>query len=284
MRQRPAPGQVEKIMSRQGTSGSYAKERIGVADPIGAAMIEAGFVANEYLLSINCTVEVSSDIELDGQWALPSNLFRFPIETHRPEGDRERVFGLMHPALAEHPFVKHFEQVMGFQVPREPACNGSGYSAAAGAAWRHACDLGCAGLWRELVQTRQFTTDASIFRAIAFALGYANKDDPLPERLRSIRWVMRELGSEQPADQAAVIRTLMKPSPCSDENGKTRWPINEGIPRDAETAAWAYILGVENGWFEFCGAFLNWSAAGRQRYEAGDAGVVERGAQVSFVF
>ncbi len=273
-------------MSKQRKGGSHAKEKaemIERADPLGEALIANGFAANEYLLSLNRTVKVPGKFECTGQWALPSRMFEFPIETHEPEGDRPRTIGLLHPLLADHPFVRHFEQVMGVEVPREPACNACGYSASRTATWWHAVDLAGAGAWRELIETRAFTTDDDIFRAVAFALRYARKDEPIADKLRSVRRVMQELASEQPADQSIVIRSLMRPMPCGDEKGKTRWPINEqrGV---ASTLAWAFILGVENGWFEFCGAHLNWSAAGRHRYEAGDAGAVVPGAQATFAF
>lgn len=272
-------------MTNQAESGFYAKEKVGgeAGDALGEALIAAGFVPNEFILGLNRAVRVSAGFELSGQWALPSRVFQFPIETHAPAGDRARTIGLLNPLLAEHPFVKHFEQVMGFEVPRERACNAHGYSVAAGSTWWHAVDLAGAGLWDELLQTRQFTTELDIFRAIGFSLRFAQKDEPLMQRLMAVRRVMRELDSPQPADLTAVIRSLMAPSSTSDHNGKTRWPINE-ISRDPETTAWAFILGVELGWFEFRGRFLNWSAAGRHCYEAGDAMAVENGAQVSFSF
>lgn len=273
-------------MSKQRKSGSYAKEKVvEPADPLGEALIAHGFAANDFLLSLNRTVRVPGGFEVSGQWALPSRMFEFPIETHEPDGDRPRTIGLLHPLLADHPFVRHFEQVMGFEVPRSPACNACGYSASQTATWWHAVDLAGAGAWQELIETRAFTTDADIFRAVAFALRHARKDEPIADKLRSVRRVMQELASEQPTDQSIVIRSLMRPTPCGDEKGKgkTRWPINEQRGA-ASTLAWAFILGVENGWFEFCGSHLNWSAAGRHRYEAGDATAVAPGAQVSFAF
>ena len=272
-------------MSKQRKSGSYAKEKAvaELADPLGEALIAHGFAANDFLLNLNKTVKVPGGVELTGQWALPSRMFEFPIETHEPEADRPRTIGLLHPLLAEHPFVRHFERVMGFEVPRTPACNACGYSAAYQATWWHAVDLAGAGAWRDLIETRAFTTDHDIFHAVAFALRYASKDEPIADKLRNVRRVMQELGSEQPADQSIVIRSLMRPMPCGDDKGKTRWPINEDRG-DAGTRAWAFILGVENGWFEFCGAHLNWSAAGRHRYEAGDANAVAQGEQVAFAF
>lgn len=100
----------------QSNSGSYAKEK-GSGDALGDALIAQGFVANEFALSLNRTIKVPGGFELTAPWSLPSRMFQFPIETHGPEGDRPRTIGLLHPRLAEHPFVLHVENMAVLAQP-----------------------------------------------------------------------------------------------------------------------------------------------------------------------
>ena len=108
-------------------------------DTMGAALIRHGFVANDYLLSINGGLSVPRHIDLPPPWNLPSRMFQFPIEVGRDED--ETHIGLLHPSLADHPFVSHLESVLGITLDPEGAPNSHGYSKRETAQWWHAVDL-----------------------------------------------------------------------------------------------------------------------------------------------
>jgi hypothetical protein len=71
-------------------------------DPIGCALIAAGYAANEYLLDNDRSIQVPHAFPLSGHWALPSRMFRFPIETHACGMNGTRSIGVVHPLLADH--------------------------------------------------------------------------------------------------------------------------------------------------------------------------------------
>jgi hypothetical protein len=135
-----------------------------------ALLISSGFAHNDYLLDLNRSLHVPYEQVLPAPWDLPSRLLRFPIEVgdRTPEGRR---IGLMHPHLAKHPFVLQVAEVLGTPVPAGGAPNAHGYSAVRLGLWWHAVDLMGAGKWRELLATRNFTTDQDIAGAASFALG-----------------------------------------------------------------------------------------------------------------
>jgi hypothetical protein len=254
-------------------------------DTMGAALIRHGFVANDYLLSINGGLSVPRHIDLPPPWNLPSRIFQFPIEASRDED--ETHIGLLHPALADHPFVNHLESVLGITLDPEGAPNSHGYSKRETAQWWHAVDLISAGEWRALLETRQFTTERDIARAVAFGLTYSDRDARRMGHIspQEAREIMAAIGAAEPCDRRSGILSLSAPLPCKPDNGPAHWPINHpALP--APVIAWALIHGIEDGWFAYDRAgFLHWTVLGRDRYAAGNAGTfTTTSGQVAFAF
>ena len=136
--------------------------------------------------------------------------------------------------------------------------------------WWHAVDLISSGHWRELLDTRQFTTPADIMGAVAYGLDYSPHDQaPHGDiTLADAREIMAATGSGDPGDRLQVLRQLSAPSPYKDEKGRERCPVNSG-GCDPATAAWARIFGIEGGWLKRdAGGFLQWTALGRDVYGA----------------
>ncbi|MCM5689737.1 hypothetical protein M8037_13155 [Sinorhizobium meliloti] len=257
-------------------------------DTLGVALVEKGFAPNLACLDINNSLSVPHDFDLPAPWNLPSRMFRFPIEVCRPDDNQPRTLGLRHPLLADHPYVRHVEALLGFEIARNGAPNRHGYSTAPTARWWHAVDLVMAGKWRELLATREFTEPECIMRAVAFGCRYSRHEDKKASGYISIadaRKVMDAVGAQEPGERSATIRAFSAPSLCRQEKGAEHWPINTGrLPAEAE--AWGMILGIEDGWFRHDRAgFLQWSELGRERYAAGDsASYVQASGQAAFAF
>jgi len=234
------------------------------------ALIRHGFVASDYLLSINGGLSVPRHIDLPAPWNLPSRLFQFPIETCQHEDGIH--IGLLHPALADHPFVKQIEATLGITLDPKGAPNAHGYSKQETGQWWHAVDLISAGEWQALLATRHFTTDTDIARAVAFGLTYSHHDAKRMGHITTgeARQIMAAIAAPEPASRRTGILSLSRPLPCKPDKGAEHWPINHpALP--ADTLAWALIHGIEDGWFAYDRAgFLHWTAQGRERYAAGD--------------
>ncbi|RSV12403.1 hypothetical protein CA235_17205 [Sphingomonas sp. ABOLF] len=258
-------------------------------DQLGETIVAKGFAPSLGVLDINGALCVPHTIELPAPWNLPSRLFRFPIEVCRPEGDEPRKVGLRHPLLASHPWVQHVAAELGETIDPQGAPNRYGYSSSRNGQYHHAVDLISAGLWRELIDTLDFTTPGSVFQAIGYGLRYS---DHREDRKRNghittaeARTIMDELGATLPTDRAETIRQFMQPMPCNSEGkGKPRWPINGRC--GGEDAAWGFIFGIEDGWFEYDrSGHLEWSAFGRDRYAIGDSTTyTETSGQAAFAF
>lgn len=258
-------------------------------DELGTTLIAAGFARNSLLLNMNGSLSVPADFPLEAPWNLPSRLFEFPIEVVRPEGDSPRKIGLMHPRLADHPFVQHVERTLGITIAREGVTNCHGFSNRRHALWWHAVDLISAGKWRELLDTQPFTEPRCILRAVAFGLrhsphtaregrGYINTSQA--------REIVREMGGCEPDDPNAIIRSFLTPSLCKPDHGSAYWPINAPHGLCAEDEAWAMIHGIEDGWFAHDrSGFLHWTEQGRARHAAGDnVSFTETSGQTAFAF
>lgn len=261
-------------------------------DELGEQIIAAGFAPNDSILDLNGGLDVPHGFALPAPWNLPSRLFQFPIEVCKARGDRPRTIGLRHPDLAAHPFVQHVEAALGFKLDPNGAPNEHGYSTCSAFRWFHAVDLVTAGQWRALLETSDFTTTRSIFNAVDFGLRYSDHREGGKRHghLSTIeaRQIMDELGATEPDDRASIIRELGKPSAVNPEGkkGGEHWPIN-GKASSPEDQAWAFIFGIEDGWFEYDRAgFLQWSVKGRDRYSAGDAStyVEAKTGQAAFAF
>lgn len=235
-----------------------------------ALLISSGFAHNDYLLDLNRKLNVPYDEVLPAPWDLPSRLFRFPIEV----GDRTpagRQIGLMHPGLADHPFVRRVSEVLGTPVPAGGAPNAHGYSCVGLGLWWHAVDLMGAGRWRELLATRAFTTDEDIAGAASFALSASRgREDGGRTGITAAdaRKVMAAIGSREPADVTPTLLAASAPSAVTQDSGVANWPINDGVR--GEAGAWLRIIGLERGWFDYDrSGHIAWTPAGRDRYAGG---------------
>lgn len=206
-------------------------------DELGEQLIELGLVRNAFLLDLNSTVSTPAATELPAPWNLPSRLFRFPIEVSKPAKGFPRAIGLMHPLLGDHPFVQHVETLLGYELDRAGSPNPYGWTNTRTATWWHAVDLVSAGYWRELLETRQFTTDADLAGAVSYGLDYSPHDAEKGAghiTIAEARQIMAAIGAEEPADRGAILRSLSAPSPCRQDSGKGHWPINSGRSVTAE--------------------------------------------------
>jgi hypothetical protein len=257
-------------------------------DTLGAKLVEKGFAPNLALLDMNNSLAVPHGFELPAPWNLPSRMFRFPIEACRPDGERPRKLGLRHPLLAVHPYVRHIEAAIGFEIDRNGAPNRHGYSTVPTARWWHAVDLISAGKWRELLETREFTEPDCIKNAVAFGCRYSHHEDKRAAgyiTTAEARTIMREIGVSEPGGRSAIVRSFSAPSPCRQDKGSVHWPINTGR-QCAEDVAWGMIFGIEDGWFRHDrSGFLQWSELGRERYAAGESATyTQASGQTAFAF
>ncbi|MEG8103620.1 hypothetical protein, partial [Xanthomonas hortorum] len=258
-------------------------------DALGGLLIDKGFAPSDFVLDLNRSLTVPHNMALPAPWNLPSRLFRFPIEVSEARGKGRRI-GLMHPLLGEHPFVQLVAAELGAALDPNGAPNAYGYSKQRTALWWHAVDLISAGKWRELLETRRFTTDYDIAGAVVYGLDFSPHDAEARCGYISIteaRQIMRAIGSVEPGDRAAILHSFSAPNICRQESGKEHWPINSAGALDVESRAWGRILGIEAGWFKHDRAgFLTWTEAGRDRYAAGEAATFteRKTGQVAFAF
>ena len=239
-------------------------------DPLAEALIEHKFVPNEFILDLNKGLTIPAGLERPYPWNLPSRLFIFPIEVTDQAKDGSRKIGLLHPLLAEHPFVRQVEQTLSLAIDPNGAPNEYGYSKIRAGSWWHAVDLISHGLWRELLDTARFTTPEDIAGAVSYGLDYS----PYEGKKRNghistvdARKVMATLDAPEPNDPLAIIEEhFHRPSGMKSEKGTERWPINS-VSNDPYAKAWGHILAIEAGWFAHDRAgFLGWTPAGRERF------------------
>lgn len=242
-------------------------------DKLGERIVASGFAPNLVVLDINHSLSVPRDFALAEPWNLPTRMFQFPIEVCRPDGELPRKIGLRHPLLADHPYVRHVEGLLGMEIDRNGAPNRYGYSSAPTARWWHAVDLVSAGQWRALLATQDFTEPGCIMHAVAYGCRYSHYEDKKGSGYITTaegREIMREMGATEPDDRSAAVRAFSKPAICRQDNDSEHWPINRG-PMCAEDEAWGMIIGIEDGWFRHDrSGHLQWSQLGRDRYAAGD--------------
>jgi hypothetical protein len=241
-------------------------------DAVAETLIQTGLVPNVFILDLNRTLTVPRDMPMPHPWNLPSRLFTFPIEVSDQAEDGSRKLGLLHPLLADHPFVKHVEATLGIQLDRDGAPNEYGYSKAGLGMWWHAVDLITTGHWRDLLETAQFTTAEDIARAAAHGMTYS----PHQGKKRNghistaeAREIMATLEVPEPSDRDNIIREyFMSPSPVKSEKGVESWPVNH-MARDQYAIAWGHIFGIEAGWFAYDRAgYLGWTTIGRDRFQS----------------
>ncbi|GLR55152.1 hypothetical protein KYK30_31870 [Shinella yambaruensis] len=229
------------------------------ADSVLDAVLASGLVPNQFLLELN------SGLTNDRPCALPSRLFRFPVEfipARRLDGAESRLV-LRHPdlwAVADVvPFLEDIHAKAGIRVEwLAPEVIGRDV----GERWRwlHAVDLCTDKHWKGLLATKNFTYPDCIFRAVR--IGLSGKD----LSVKNARAIMAELGSEEPAGR-------------SEEGllGKGLWPYRAGkkkyiapnIGLDGAASAWLTIHGIEDGWLAYVGGMLSVTAEGMARRARG---------------
>ncbi len=241
-------------------------------DHLAERLVADGFFPNHYQLEHDGALAAwRTGREYTYPWNLPSRLFQFPAHTYRgPDGVRR--IGVQHPLLLDHPLILDLI-AKGYELCDAEGCvneHGVASSFIHHGTWWHAVDL-IGSHPRELVATRRFTTDADIAGAVRYRCSYPRQKGPLARLLAEMRDVLAALEAPEPMDGSApVLAAFDMPMPCqSDGSGKksrTRWPINTmRALRSEESArvAWAYIHGIESGWFQNDGGYLHWSQKGR---------------------
>lgn len=197
-------------------------------DELGERIVAKGFAPSRYTLDINGSLSVPHTMELPAPWNLPSRLFRFPVEVQSGDDGAQRI-GLMHPLLADHPFVQMVEAELSVALDPNGAPNAYGVSHTRTGLWWHAVDLVSAGLWRELIETRRFTTDRDIAHAVTYGLNYSQHDAAKRHGHISTgdaRAMLAAIGSEEPTDAGAILAAFGTPSLCRQDSGTEHWPIN----------------------------------------------------------
>lgn len=238
-------------------------------DELGEQLIAQGLTPNAYLLDLNRTISPPHEMELGAPWNLPSRMFRFPIETNAASVDRDgivhpRTIGLMHPLLVDHPFVIETEKRLGIKLDPNGAPNPYGFTNTRNAQWWHSVDLISAGMWRELLETRQFTTNDDIVGAVAYGLDYGPHEGRKGGRahltVAEAQQILKAIGAVMPKD-GSVIDALrgVQLSEFKGESGKLQraisWRHESPLSR-----TWARLAGIERGWFKTDrSGFIKWT-------------------------
>lgn len=238
-------------------------------------IIAAGFAANECMLNINCAIQMSNDFQPGQPWDMPSRLFRFPIATDSCDGGKGVKVSLLHPLLAEHPFVRHVEETLGIAIEPDDSTVGAEMGL-----WWHAIDMVEHGCIDALNETRRFTSSRCVYRAVALHLNYKPRKGATGGT-KYARDVLDLFASQPPGDRVGCIRRLMEPSPCAG-----RVPVNTGPTIASEDAPWALIFAIEDGWVKHdASGFARWTEKGREMYQAGtDENVADPDGQGCLVF
>lgn len=255
-------------------------------DALTERIIACGLAPNDHVLDLNRSLSVPREMDLPPPWNLPSRLFEFPIELGESDLDRPRAIGLRHPLLADHPFVRHVEDLLGFSLARGGAPNRYGVSSCDTARWWHAVDLVSAGCWRELLETRRFTTPDDIIRAVAYGCRYSGNDRSRSGHLDigEARTILRAVDALEPPERLDNLRQFSAPRPCQPDGRSAHWPIN--APKMAvQDTAWGLVHGIEEGWFLYRGGHLQWSPLGIARHSAdANQAFADRSGQIAFSF
>lgn len=258
-------------------------------DELGETLVAKGLAANSYVLDTNRSLTVPHTMELPAPWDLPSRLFRFPIAISEARTGPRQI-ALSHPLLGDHPFVQLVEAELGVSLSPNGVDQPGGFSSQNHGTWWHAVDLVSSGHWRALLATSQFTTPGDIAAAVAYGLDYSSHEEGRKRNghitTAEAREMMRAIGAEEPTDAPAILREFMQPMVCKSDREAERWPINHSGAAGRTDRAWGRIIGIDRGWFGYDrSGFLQWTPAGRDRYEAGDAPTfVEATGQAAFTF
>lgn len=248
-------------------------------DEVGDRLIALGYAPNVHILDLNGTISPPADMTLSWPWNLPSRPLRHPIAVSAlPKDGGPRWLALTHPALAAHPLVARIEGELGVKIRSAPP-EGEGHRFDL-APWWHAADLINRKHWRDLLKTREFTSDDRLAQAVGHGLSSKGQ-----LTLKAAREIMGAIGAPEPYVPGGFLALFISP-PALKKRGQTDWP-NAHYGVDAVAKSWATIVGIEQGWFDYSrGGYLEWTQAGRDRHAAGDAPVyVEKATgQLSFAF
>lgn len=248
-------------------------------------LVDNGFGENDYLLNINGALR-SSNTPLPAPWNLPSRLFRSPIEVGESKADGSREIGMMHPGLSDHPFIRKVAEMVGEPLSPGGAPNAHGVSNQRNAQWWHAVDLVSSGHWRELIETRQFTTPDLIAGAIVYALNHRG-DDGARLTTKNAREMLAAIGFAEPAAKVAHLCSVLSGPLYETHSSGQSWFVRCAIGSGSGDRAWGLVLGLEAGWFAYDRAgFLCWSEMGRDSFAAGPADTFTERAtgQLAFAF
>jgi hypothetical protein len=222
-------------------------------------LVDKGFAPNEYILSLNGSLTAPAQDE--APWNLPSRLFQFPLEVNPIKGPSwapgKLHIGLMHPLVGEHPFVREVARaIRPFKIKPNGAPNDCGYSKTRTALWWHAVDLVSKGRWQDLLETRRFTTDHDIVRAVVFGLDYSKIRTGDARRMLTVLRVPER-------HRRDTLRVLDKPIQVKPDKEAAYWPINQRGQADPGVVAWGRVYGIESGWFTASRrGYLQWSPSG----------------------
>jgi len=134
--------------------------------------------------------------------------------------------------------------------------------------------------WKELIDTRRFTTDNDILAAVAFKLQWGvygeEKKTPISKHIADMRWVLAQLGSQEPAyTPQEIVKVFDRPSPITTDHNtgkpcKAYYNVNKrfgGLKTEPEAHAWGLIHAYEHGWIDRK-IFPRWTEKGVSEFYA----------------
>lgn len=237
-------------------------------DPIGEALTSLGIVRGSALLDMDECLMVPHAFKLGHPWNLPSRLFIFPIGVTKCRAREQRQLYLLHPELRPHPFVEWIEQKLNVEILSDPPANADSMITASDRQWQHALDLVTTGEIEGLHNTRRFTTDAHIFRAVVLALVRHGPSRARPNPLFDVhaaRLLLTLSGVPEPARHMLDLASCVQPpKPQHIRSFTTHWLVEAGH-NPPEKIAWAIIRMIELGYvfYDFNG-YLEWSELGKE--------------------
>jgi len=237
-------------------------------DPVGEALTALGVVRGPALLDLDECLMVPQTLKLGYPWNLPSRLFIFPVGVTPYRAREVRQLYLLHPELREHPFVAWIERETGVQVATETPPAVSSAITAADRQWQHATDLVTAGEIFGLHQTRRFTSDSYIFKALVRALvrNGPSRDRPAPMfDVHAARLLLQLSGVAEPSGNCSEMpRHVLAPEPQKIKPFSSHWLV-QAAKEAPENVAWTLIHMIESGYafYNFYG-HLEWSESGKE--------------------
>ncbi len=245
-------------------------EREAHRDVIAERLIADGYFSNEYQMASDGSFNASRwQAGYPHPFNLPSRMFTFPMKTLRG-ADGVRRIAMLHPRLCDHPLVKEV-QAKGYEFSSPDECvnlSGTALSFFEHGTWWHAVDL-IFSHPRELLATREFATTEDILAAVVYRCHYPHHA-PLETVVSQMREVMVGLGSKEPEDHDGTIRARFAAPRSNDLRVHLKGAIKS---EHSEAMAWAYIRGIENGWFASKGGFLQFSRKGLDQFRSKEDGI-----------